>query len=230
MNKELENKLTMYEAVSTLLGNNESIVTTVPAFVALKNDFTARVQEIHRKAIAKRDATAGKTETKQEAKDSLVSALMAIAAPMYTYARKVKNNEVKDIADVRQSKLEKLRDTELVSRATSIHTQANTIGAALEPYGVTIAMITDLDTKINNFNAALGERESGMAIRSGATTALIDLFNAADELLNEDMDRLIETLRVSNTDFYNEYFAARVIKDIGVRHEPVTPTPPPPTP
>jgi hypothetical protein len=40
-----------------------------------------------------------------------------------------------------------------------------------------------------------------------------------DELLNEKIDRYMELRRSSDMEFYNKYFAACVIKDMGVRHK-----------
>jgi hypothetical protein len=230
MNKEQENKLTMYEAVLSLLNNNNDAIDAIPAIADLRNDFVTLVEQIRVKGREKREATAGKTATKQSAEDALISVLLGVASSVYTYARKVKNNEMQAIVNVKEGKLRKLRDTELVSLATSIHAQATASVAALGDYGVTAAMLADLLTKINIFNSAIGARESGVAVQVGATAALTSLFDGADEILLEDIDRLMEQIRTNNVDLYNEYVAARVIKDIGVRHEPVEPIPPPPTP
>ena len=40
----------------------------------------------------------------------------------------------------------------------------------------------------------------------------------------------MELLRSSDTEFYNKYFAARVIKDMGVRHKANAPAPGTPAP
>jgi hypothetical protein len=39
----------------------------------------------------------------------------------------------------------------------------------------------------------------------------------------EVVQTLMEPVRGSETQFYNEYFAARVIKDLGTRHRPTQP-------
>jgi hypothetical protein len=40
----------------------------------------------------------------------------------------------------------------------------------------------------------------------------------------EVLQTLMELVRGSQTQFYNEYFAARVIKDLGTRHRPAQAT------
>ena len=113
--------------------------------------------------------------------------------------------------------------------ATSIHTSALANVAALADYGVTPAVLTDLQTKTAAFSRALGDRESSVAERKGARGSMNELFDKADELLNEDFDRYFELLRPTDTELYNKYFSARVVKDMGMRHRPVA-TPPTPVP
>ncbi len=204
-----------------------------PALATAKGDIETLVQQIKDKGRDKREATAGKTEKKQQAEDAMILALVKVASGLYSFARRTKKSEVAAIADVTESQLRKIRDTEVVSMATSIHTSALANVAALADYGVTPAVLTDLQTKTAAFSTALGDRESSVAERVGAGAALGDLFDRMDDLLKDELDRLIETVRESERDFYNEYFAARVIKDIGIRHTKPNqppPTPPPPAP
>ncbi|NCQ19599.1 MAG: hypothetical protein GW805_14895, partial [Ignavibacteria bacterium] len=73
--------------------------------------------------------------------------------------------------------------------------------------------------------------------RSATRVALTKLFEKTDALLNEEADMLVEVVKESQPDFYNQYFAARVIKDLGGSHTkpadedktpPPTDTPTPP--
>lgn len=229
LSKTQENKLTMYEGVITLLENNTEIVSPIGAFVTTREDFKAAVEQIRAKGQEKREATRGKTQTKHDAEDVLVNALLEIASPLYSFARRAKMNEVMEICDVTEYKLRRLRDTELESIANSIQARSAANAAGLTAYGITEAMITGLAEKIAAYHNALGERESGVATRVGVTKTLAELFKQADELLYDDMDRIVERLRTSNAEFYTMYLGARVVKDLGIRHEE-QPTPPPSTP
>ena len=44
------------------------------------------------------------------------------------------------------------------------------------------------------------------------------MFGVTNELLKEDLDRLVKMYRMSHPDFYNQYRAARIIHDIGGGH------------
>ncbi len=67
--------------------------------------------------------------------------------------------------------------------------------------------------------------------------ALTELFAKADELLKDEADGIVEVVKETQADFYNQYFSARVIKDLGGSHTkpddedktpPPTDTPTPP--
>jgi hypothetical protein len=66
--------------------------------------------------------------------------------------------------------------------------------------------------------ASIGARESSIASRKGARGTMYSLFAEADEVLNEEIDHFMELIRPAETEFYNKYFTARIIKDTGVRH------------
>jgi hypothetical protein len=122
-----------------------------------------------------------------------------------------------------------MRDTELASFGGSIADLAEENASAVAPLGITAETIADLKAKAHAYTAAIGARESSVAERKGVRGSMNDLFDKADELLNEDFDRYMELMRPTNTELYNKYFSARVVKDMGMRHRPNA-TPPPPVP
>jgi len=229
MRKHEENKQTMYKAVLAKLDGNKTITDTIPAFADSITAFRTTVEGIEAKAMQMNNAVAGKTMTKLQAEDEMIQSLMPTASALYAYGRKEKNAELTAKADVKESYLRRMRDTELVIKARSIHELAAANAAALAPYGITDAKVNALKEKIDSYDTSLGERESGSAARTGARLSLTELFAKADDLLENEIDRQMELLREAYREFYNEYFAARVIRDLGIVHEP-EPTPAPPTP
>jgi hypothetical protein len=79
-------------------------------------------------------------------------------------------------------------------------------------------MLDDLKARIAVYENALKEVASGMAERTGAKTAVSDLFVQADLVLKEQLDPMMQIFRINDPEFHNDYRAARVIMDIGVRH------------
>ncbi len=88
----------------------------------------------------------------------------------------------------------------------------------MTPYGITAAVIDELKARTAAYNTAPGQKESSIAERKGVRGSMNDLFYTVDELLTEEFDRYMELLRPTETEFYNKYFAARVVNDTGIRH------------
>ena len=97
------------------------------------------------------------------------------------------------------------------------------------PYGVTAVTIAALDTKLNSYSSALGGKEASFTTRLAAGKVLSELFDDADGILKDQLDRMMEMFAPTDQQFYLEYKSAREIKDLGHRFdEPDEPTPPTP--
>lgn len=219
MNKREENKLTMYEGLLTLLQANSAKVQSVGGFADAIAELTAIVGGIKAKETELGGATAGKAAAKYNAEDALVAALLPVSSALYMYGRKQNDTELQERAKTTEARLRTLRDTELASFGTTIGELATAHSGGIAPYGVTPEAIADLKTKAGTYSSAIGARESSIADRKGARESLSDLFARADDMLNEEFDHFMELLRPTETELYNKYFAARVVKDTGVRHK-----------
>jgi predicted transcriptional regulator len=68
--------------------------------------------------------------------------------------------------------------------------------------------------QINDYDTTLSSKESKAAESKAARAALTQQFQEVDEILKEDIDTLMELMKQRNKEFYNQYQAARVIKDL----------------
>jgi DNA-binding MltR family transcriptional regulator len=67
---------------------------------------------------------------------------------------------------------------------------------------------------MDDFDAALGTREEGVANHTAATKKVEDFFTEADTILYEQVDKMMELFRTSDTPFYDAYKDARVVRDL----------------
>ena len=218
MTKNHENKLTMYEAVQTVLDANGTKTAVIPAFAGSIAKFKDVVQSIKGKLREYAGASAGKAVAKGQAQDELLNVLTPVASGLFVLAVAQKNVELQEKVTLSERALRRLRDTEVANRAMVILEMARENLPAIVSYGVTEQMLTDLEARAAKFTAEIGELESGVAGRVVARATMFELFDEADHVLTEEIDRLMEMIRGAQTQFYNEYFAARVIKDLGLRH------------
>lgn len=222
MNKTWENKLSMYHGVQAVLANNSGTYADIAALGTAATSFGAAVDAIGGKSVEFDKAIKGKSQAKLQAEDDLVEVLMPVGSALWALGSVTRDQEMMARAKLNDSMLRRMRDTDLLARAKAIHQEAVPHLEALAAYSVTQERLDDLDAKIKGFESALGNRESSVAERSGAKAALADLFNEADTLLDQ-IDAMMELVRTKASQFYNEYFAARVIKDVGIRHRPEEP-------
>ncbi|MDP3148340.1 MAG: hypothetical protein Q8N83_04330 [Ignavibacteria bacterium] len=231
MNQHEENKFNMYNAVEAVFKSNASVVAELPALGEVHTDLQALVVEIDAKNGELLKATDGKTSVKSKAIDELIGAILPVANAVTAYATRNKLLELKALTDVTETRLKRLSHAELPVRVKNIKVGAQGVLEALAKYGMTQAKLDLVDEKLAAMKTAAENKDVGFTDRSAIREALYGLFDKTDDLLNEEADRIVGVLKESKPDFYNQYFAARVIKDLGGRRgggeNPEEPTPPP---
>ncbi len=225
MNKRQENKLTAYESVLELFGDNPDVVQSIAGLTDSVSAFRTTVADVKSKSIEKDGAVTGKTTEKYNTEDGLISCLLPVCSVLYLLGRKQGNARIMEFADVTESRLRKMRDTELSSYGAAAADTASENAEGLAAFGITPEKITDIRTRADAYSRAIGQREKSIADRKGASETLAGLFDSADDILDNELDRFIEMVRPANVEFYNKYFAARVIKDTGIRHRQPEPAP-----
>lgn len=234
MTKRNENRLTMYEGLLSLFQANNDKVQANSAFAAALTEFTQTVQSIKKKWTELEKVSAGKVDIKNNAEDEAIAALLPVQSALNLLSQVQKNAELQSLTNVSEYRLRQKRDTDLAQYCVSVGELASTYEADLAQYGISQGKITDMNAKAAAYTAAIGLRESSVADRKGTRGSLNELFDKTDWMLNERIDRLMELVRPSEPEFYNKYFAARVVKDTGIRHrnngEPETLQAPPQAP
>ena len=228
MNRHETNKKNMYNAVIAVFGSNPSIATENPALDEVCTGFKTAVDEIDKTDKLFITSIGGKTETKNLLEDELIDEVMPVKAALFAYAVKNKNEELKALTIDSEAALKKMRDPEFLKKAQLIKAEAEKFLADLASYKITDAVLAELQTKIDAFAAALDGKDTSFANRSALRKTLTEKFEEADRILEQELDTLIELARKSGQLFYNQYFSARVIKDLGMgrkeEEKPAEPT------
>jgi len=237
MTQSEENKSNMYNATEVVLKNNDSIIAEVPALGEVHTDLQALIEQIAAKNSELVGATEGKTSVKGKAINELISTILPITSAVKAYAARNNLLELRAKADYTESAFKHLTHAELPVKVKSIKDAAQGVLASLANYGMTQAKLDLVDLKLEALKNATGNKDVSFTDRSATRVALTKLFEKTDALLNEEADMIVEVLKESQPDFYNQYFAARVIKDLGGSHTkpadedktpPPTDTPTPP--
>lgn len=225
MNKGQENRSTMHSTIDTLLAANKSKTDEIPALGGLITTFENDVAELNKELLANKNATSGTSETKWNAEDDLVVALLKLAKPMKTIAKQKNNTALADVANVTDSGLRHSRDTDLVVTAKAIYAEALKLTPEdTAAYNIPADEVPCLATKIDAYSKSIGGRESSVEVRKGTRQSVISMYKKIESDL-EDIDNSMERLKDKYPEFYNEYNEARIIKATGTRHKK-PPTPP----
>jgi hypothetical protein len=219
MEKLQESYLSAYVAISETLNQNSEAVNSILALKEAETDLNSLIATINSAASVNNEATNGKAETKETAKNLLAKVTFNVATALKTYAVKAKNTELKISSKVTLSGLKKMRDTDMPIKAKAIlsYAQANLVN--LVKYNITEMTLTNLTSLITNYELASGASNAGVGKRVASGKELDKLFTSVNSFLNETLDGLVDLTKESYPNFYDAYQTARKIKNTGLRHE-----------
>ena len=76
-----------------------------------------------------------------------------------------------------------------------------------------LAALADSETAIDNYSAETMKPRTAVSNRKTATANLAALFKETNDILKNQMDKLIELYRADHPDFVNTYFETRIMVD-----------------
>ena len=224
-----ENKLEMFESVQAVLNKNNTAVATLPALAEAKTEFTDLIADIIKTDKEYGTATVGKVAVKNSVENELIDVLLPLKGALASLARKTKNTELALLVKFTKTDLQRLGDTDLKNKVSTILEIVEANKTTLANYNVDDAEINDLKEKAETFSNATANNKTSFTGKVGARVSLTELFDNADEVLKVDLDNLMLRMKKNYPDFYIEYQAARVTKDLGGKHKSdEEETPPPP--
>jgi len=176
-------------------------------------------------------ARSGAAGEKNAAFESLLDAAHQVAGATRAGAVVNKDAELAARVDDSRTDLGRGRAGEVVARCRNVWSAANDNVDVLGAFGVTAGKLTTLKKKIDDYETTQPRPRQDRANTRAATRTLPDLFDAADEILNDCLDGLMAQFKNGDAEFYNESFAARrIVNAPGVRRANGTTSTPAPAP
>ena len=213
MNTKQEAKLNMYRATEKHCDDNAAIIALTPAFQTAFNNFKAKIAAITTTTQQKDVALTGITVDKSSSKQTLAQIAVEIAGIVYAFASTTANNTLKQEVNFSLTTLLKTKADQLAPRCQNIHDKASANLAALADYGITPALLTNLQTAITNYAAEAPKPRTATSQRMTMNANLRNLFKEADAILRDQMDKLVVTFKTANPDFVQTYESNRIIID-----------------
>jgi len=206
-----EDILTMYYGVKNTCERFQSTWTANAAFAAAYNLWAAKIPLIEQNRDAQLLETTGVTTDKNGRRTFMVDKALFLANRLQSYANAINNAELFESVNYTPSDMKNARDTDIAGICNTILTRANANATALVSYGVTAAMITELQTAITAYMATLAKPSVAKSQTKNATENLAKLFKEANDILTKRLDLDIELFKVSKPDFYSQYKTTRII-------------------
>ena len=217
MNALQEKKLKMYMAVRDYLLQNATVTTNLPSFQVFFTAVQNGINQIQVLQEQKETRTTGITATKNQMKLTLIGQAVDVSRKIVAYAsignNLVLNREVK----FSESELRKAPDTILRDRTQLIHDRAVANLNELGQYGISDALLSNLQNAIDVFNAFIPKVRLGVTEKKQTNFQLDTSFDVMDENLRK-IDLLMEILRMDNPNFFKGYRSARKIVDTSVKY------------
>jgi len=211
MNDVQENKLSMYLAVESVVNTNNPVWSGVPAFASAVGAFALKLEGIVGVVERQETAITGVRSDKLNAQNLMIETALTVSGSVFAYASTVNNQTLKEAVSYTESSLKYVRDTISAERCTVIHSQASAVVADLGDYGVTPAVLAELDDRITAFIELIAAPRVAITSRKGATSVLVELIKEMDLILKEQLDMLMPQFKVSDPVFYTHYFDSRLI-------------------
>jgi len=213
MNARQESKLNMFRTVEKHVDDNPSVVAAVPAFQTAFTKFKTKIARIIDTEQQKDVNLTGISADKQVSKQQLCERATDVAQIVSAFASATGDNTLKQEVNFSLTALQKTRDDQLAPRCQNIHDRAQTNLAALADYGITAAMLANLQTAIQSYAARAPQPRAAVSNRKTLQANLENLFKEADEILTDQMDDLVPALKTAHPDWVQTYQSAREILD-----------------
>jgi len=205
----------MYLTADEFLSANDSITTTLPRYQEFRASFQNGISQIRSSNEQQSIDKSGIANKKSQLRKLLVKLGADTSRKIQSYA-KIENNQILlSEAKFTESDFKSASDSDLETFAQSTYDTAQTQLGNLAQYGVTNETQNDLIRALTDFRAAMPTPRNGAIGTKLSTEQIAKAFTATDKAL-DNIDALVEIVRISQPEFYSGYKSARKIIDTAV--------------
>jgi hypothetical protein len=218
MKQSQENITAMFEATLKFLDEHNNLWSGKTAFVEAVAEAKTEVQAIRQAAATQENLTVGVTDQKTQLRHDLEDQTLDIADQLAALAAKKSDANLAAKVQFTRSSLDQMQDNDLIQTAQQVYELANASASGLQPYGVSADQIKNLSSTTASFDDLKNASRSAFAGRSSATNSVSEMIRKTRSLFRNQLDKMVTPFRKTNAEFYQGYFAARVIVDRVATH------------
>ena len=207
--KDLQHKrLEGYRLIEDLLKTTAetSHLAILPAKLT---QFSALLAELNALAQVQLRPTHGQTAERRQRFAAALEAALVVSGLVRSFAADRRDHELAARAQLMPSDFARRRLVLRLMLPQRVHDAAVPHLAELASYGLTSAMLADLQAKIDAAAATFSTPDLARNERTVATARMAEIFFALDALIETHLDALLRPLREMSRDFYFHYRAYR---------------------
>ena len=208
MKSRQDSKLSMYLATRDFLTKNAAVVNPLPNYSGYYDAFMAAIAKITADSEQQKFDKSGNKTFKLQQKNALVVLTVDTARRLQLYALQINNPLLRSETRYTESTLRNSSDNALQREAHGVWSRAQENLEALAPYGITAATQEALLNAANGYQEVIPKPRIGTSETHQMTLQLTVGFAAADSAL-ENIDGMVEIVRIAQADFYNGYRSVR---------------------
>lgn len=217
MKQQDENYLSMAAVTTKILAtNNSTWAANVPFAAAV-----SRIEELVALVNTARQETAlnstGMAVDKELAADAVITQAVKLSGLAQIYALDGNDITLHNRVKVTMSQLDRCTDAELTPLLENLYREFTALNTLLIPYGITEAGLAQFFTLLNNYKNLVSNPRLAITERKSHNTSIPTLLKELRACFNKT-DRLIK-IWTEDTKFVSDYQNARIIFDLGGRHE-----------
>jgi hypothetical protein len=203
--------LSMFYKTESTCAHYQPVWINDMVFAASYNAFKSKIPLIEQNRDAQLTPTKWATENKEIKQGIVEEKMRFVINRLQSFANATGNNDLYSSVNFTPTDMKRSRGAKLIGICNVIVTKANENMGELANYGITPAVITDLEAANSAFSDSL---TTPGTLKSGTKTAtenLAILFKEAETILTKRLDLDIEVYKHSNPDFYSQYKNARMV-------------------
>ncbi|MCG8409768.1 MAG: hypothetical protein MI739_00605 [Bacteroidales bacterium] len=210
MNRKNEQYLNMFLVTQSYLEEHISVWSSISRLVGYKKDFDellARIIDISNKS----NNNIAITKRKENLQKTLANKAVKLSGAMQAYCSETNRIDLKKEISITKTKVLRAKDSELKPMISLLIDCSKKYLANLSDFGVTDAMIADLQITLDDFNALIGKPRVILNNKYMQLSILDELFGKANNLLKDKIDKIMVMFKDSENGFYEGYLRNRVI-------------------
>lgn len=216
MKTENSNRVNMINANITCCDANTAATAGIPSFVIILGSVKSKMVLINSLNQIAEGTTKGVTLDTNVLRKEMTALALKCANATLAYANSIHNNTLAALVNYSETKLNSLKKEDVDDVCEAIHdaTDANFAGAT--NFGVIASDVTDLQAAIDLYRTASQNPRQAIISKSQAKKKVTKMIREViDDLLVAQLDKMVNTLKTSNKDFFDAYKQSREIIDLG---------------